>query len=308
MIQQDLALTQPSGIFIIDKPGDMSSAKLVAFVKRVLGVKKAGHTGTLDPFATGVMVCCVNQATKLSRFFLGGGKSYEATLTLGVETDTQDVTGSVIATCGETTFSRETIASVLSRFLGESDQLPPVYSALKHKGKRLYRLAREGRPVQKPARRVHISSIHLISVDLPDVRIQMSCGAGTYVRTLCADIGKALGCGAHLKQLKRTEACGFRLEDALQMSTLEQLAGSGKGFDEMISMAEALKGFPEVEAEDGVAQKIRHGRSLPKTAFGFDHGGQNKFIKVVDRNHRLLAVLTSCSEKSTYDYECVLGA
>lgn len=301
-------MTQPSGFFIIDKPGEISSAKLVAFVKRVLGVKKAGHTGTLDPFATGVMICCVNQATKLARFFLGGGKSYEATLTLGIETDTQDATGSVISTCGETTFSKEAIASALNLFSGENDQLPPVYSALKHEGKRLYRLAREGRPVQKPARRVHISSIHLLSVNLPDVRFQVSCSAGTYVRTLCADIGKALGCGAHLKQLKRTEACGFRIEDALQLSTLEQLAGSGKGFDGMIPMAEALKGFTEVVAEEGAIRKIRHGQPLPKTAFGVDRGGQNKFIKVVDRDHRLLAILTSCGEKSTYDYECVLSA
>jgi len=299
---------KPSGVFIIDKPGEISSAKLVAFVKRVLGVKKAGHTGTLDPFATGVMVCCVNQATKLARFFLGGDKSYEATLTLGVETDTQDVTGNVIATCGETTFSGEVLETVLNRFLGEIDQLPPVYSALKHKGKRLYRLAREGRPVQKPARRIEISSIRLLSVELPDIRFHVSCSAGTYIRTLCADIGAALGCGAHLKRLKRTEACGFRLEDAVQMSALEHLAGSGRGFEAMIPMAEALKGFPEVVAEESVARKIHHGQPLPKTAFGSDYGSGNEYVKVVDRDHRLLAILKSCGEKSTYDYECVLSA
>lgn len=299
---------QPSGIFIIDKPEEMSSAKLVAIVKRILCVRKAGHTGTLDPFATGVMICCVNQATKLARFFLSGGKSYEATLTLGVETDTQDVTGSVIAVCENINFTRETIASALNRFLGETDQQPPVYSALKHKGKRLYRLAREGRPVQKPARRISISSIKLLSADPPDIRFRVTCSSGTYIRTLCADIGKALGCGAHLRLLRRTEVCGFRIEDALQLSTLESLARSGKGFDRMISMAGALTEFPEVVAENDVVRMIHHGQPLPKTAFGFDQGGQNKLIKVVDRNHRLLAILTSCGEKSTYDYECVLSA
>ncbi len=286
----------------------MSSARLVASVKRILGVKKAGHTGTLDPFATGVMVCCVNRATKLARFFLGGGKSYEATLSLGVETDTQDVTGSVIATCDDTNFARDTIVSVLNRFMGEIDQLPPIYSALKHNGKRLYRLAREGRPVQKPVRRVRISSIHLLSVDLPEIRFQVSCSSGTYIRTLCSDIGKTLGCGAHLKQLRRTEACGFRIEDALDVSTFEKRAGSGKGFDGMISMSEALKGFPEVVAEENVVRKIRHGQPLPRTAFKFDYGGQNKFIKVVDRDHHLLAILTLCDEKSAYKYEVVLSA
>ena len=134
----------------------------------------------------------------------------------------------------------------------------------------------------------------------------MQCG--TYIRTLCADIGNVLGCGAHLKQLRRTEACGYRIEDALQLPALEQLAGSGKGFDPMISMAEALKGFPEVVVEEGVAREIRNGRPLPKTVFGIEDRGQNKFIKVVDRDHRLLAILTSCGEKSTYDYECVLSA
>lgn len=308
MTQRNFALTQPSGILIIDKPGEISSAKLVANIKRILGVKKAGHAGTLDPFATGVMVCCVNQATKLARFFLGGGKSYEATLTLGVETDTQDVTGTVISDNGKTTFSREAIVTVLRRFLGEIDQSPPIYSALKHKGKRLYRLAREGRPVQKPARRVNVSSIGLLSVDLPDVSFRVSCSSGTYIRTLCADIGKALGCGAHLKQLNRTEASGFRIEDAMQISMLEKLANAGKGFEGMISMTEALQGFPEIVVEDGMARKIRHGQPLSKRALGTGHGGQNKFIKVVDTDHRLLAILKTCGEKSTYDYECVLGA
>jgi tRNA pseudouridine55 synthase len=299
---------QPSGIFVMNKPVDMSSAGLVAVIKRILGVKKAGHTGTLDPFATGVVVCCVNQATKLARFLIRGDKSYEATLTLGIETDTQDVTGRMTATSEGTNFTQEAITSVLDGFRGDIDQVPPVYSALKHKGKRLYRLARQGRPVQKPARRVHISLIRLLSVDMPDVRFQVTCSAGTYIRTLCADIGEALGCGGHLKQLKRTEACGFHLDEALDISTLEQLAVSGRKFDRMISMTEALKAFPTVVVENGVARKIRYGQPLSKTEVAFESEGQQKHFKVVDRNHRLLAVLKSYSEKSTYDYECVLSA
>lgn len=299
---------QPSGIFVIDKPVDMSSAGLVAVVKRILGVKKAGHTGTLDPFATGVMVCCVNQATKLARFLIGGDKSYEATLTLGIETDTQDATGRVTATREDTNFSREAITSVLDGFIGDIDQVPPVYSALKHKGVRLYRLARQGRPVQKPARRVHISLIRLLSVDMPDVRFQVTCSAGTYIRTLCADIGAVLGCGGHLKQLKRTTACGFHLDEALDILTLEQLAVSGRKFDRMVSMTEALKAFPTVVVENGVARKIRYGQPLSKTEVAFENGGHQKHFKIVDKNDRLLAVLKSYSEKSTYDYECVLSA
>jgi tRNA pseudouridine55 synthase len=299
------APVQSSGIFVVDKPSGLSSAGLVAVVKRALGVRKIGHAGTLDPLATGVMVCCVNQATKLARFFLGGDKSYVATLLLGVETDTQDASGRVTATQEVAAFSKKELSSMLAQFSGDIEQVPPVYSALKHRGVRLYRLARQGRPVEKPPRQVHISAIRLLGIDLPEVRFEVTCSAGTYIRTLCADIGQRLGCGGHLKQLRRTAACGFPIDEAVTLETLKQLAVAGKAFERMIPMAEALRAFPEVVAEKDAVVAIGHGRPLLKQALGPMGGGPKKYIKVVDRNHRLLAILTSSDGKNSYDYESV---
>ena len=153
--QQDL-----SGIVAVDKPKNITSAKVVAHVKRLLNAKKAGHAGTLDPFAEGVLVCCINDATRLARFLLAGNKTYEATLKLGIDTDTQDSTGSVTAVSREFDYPQDTIRSVVKQFEGRIEQQPPVFSALKHKGTPLYKLARQGTPVQKPARSVHIASIN----------------------------------------------------------------------------------------------------------------------------------------------------
>ena len=300
-------MTETSGVFIVDKPAGMTSAGLTNILKRLLKVKKIGHSGTLDPFATGVMVCCTGQATRLSRFFLAGTKSYEAVMVLGVATDTQDATGTVTAVSGETNFPEEVVSEVLARFMGESLQAPPVYSALKHEGVPLYRLAREGRPVQKPARPIHISEIRLIDMNLPEVRFQVTCSAGTYIRTLCTDMGTLLGCGAHLKELRRTEACGFGIGEAVSLEALQELAEEGRAFERMISMSDALKGLPEVVATPAVAEKIRYGRPVLKTDLGVDLRNGERYIKIVDRDRCLIAVLTMDEDKSAYDYGCVMG-
>ncbi len=203
------------GIFVIDKPENISSAAVVARLKKILGVRKAGHAGTLDPFATGVLVCCVNQATKLARFFLHSNKKYTAVLKLGVETDTQDLTGTVISRCEDINFDEKKIKSVFEKFKGAIEQVPPVYSALKHEGVPLYKLARQGKPVQKPPRPVFISCLNIIEINLPEISFEVSCSGGTYIRTLCADIGAELGCGGHLKELRRTESSGFPLMNLL---------------------------------------------------------------------------------------------
>jgi tRNA pseudouridine55 synthase len=291
----------------MDKPEGLSSAGLVAVVKKTLKVRKIGHAGTLDPMATGVMVCCTNQATKLARFFLGGNKRYEATLSLGIETDTQDATGTVTATHSVPGFTKDKLKAVLETFMGDMEQTPPVYSALKHRGVPLYRLARRGQPVQKPPRSVHILSIQLLDMVLPEVRFEVVCSAGTYIRTLCADIGNRLGCGGHMKELRRTTASGFHIHEALSVEALKELAKEGRGFDKMVPMAEALKELETVIAEKDVATAISYGRPLPKQVLGTGKKSSANFIKVVDRNHRLLAVLSSSDGKKTYDYECVFN-
>lgn len=295
-----------SGILIVDKSAGISSAKVVARVKKLLKARKAGHTGTLDPFATGVLVCCINRATKLSRFFLHGEKKYEAILHLGIETDTQDSTGKVTSTYNNIEFSEKTIRSVFKQFEGTITQLPPVYSALKYKGIPLYKHARKNKPVQKPARRVSILSLEILEINLPTIRFEVSCSAGTYIRTLCADIGEALGCGGHLKELRRTESSGFTIKDAATLEELEKSALSEDLSDRIISMSNALKDMPEHVADKTLAQKIMHGNIMTKNDFLPEKGNlEEGFIKIVDADNSLIAILKYNNDNNTYEYFCV---
>lgn len=210
---------QNSGVLILDKPPGITSAGAVARVKRLTGVSRVGHAGTLDPLATGVLVCATNQATRLCRFFLAGRKTYEAVLTLGQETDTQDAAGSPVGEPRPVTMSAEAVGEAFSRFRGNFLQQPPAFSALKQDGVPLYRLARRGTPVQKPPREVTVFELRIDEIRLPDVRFTVSCSAGTYVRSLCADIGRTLDCGGHLKSLRRLKSGLFTLEQAVGLGS-----------------------------------------------------------------------------------------
>lgn len=297
-----------SGVIVVDKPPGITSAKVVARVKKLLKAKKVGHTGTLDPFATGVLVCCINRATKLSRFFLHGKKKYDAVLHLGVETDTQDSTGNVTEKCNNVKFSKKTIQSAFKKFEGTIKQLPPIYSALKHKGIPLYKLARSKRPVQKPARQVSIIYLKILEIHLPTIRFEVFCSAGTYIRTLCADIGASLGCGGHLKELRRIESSGFTIADAVTLEELEDLTLSKKSSDRIISMSNALKDIPEHIADEVLVNKIIHGHIMTKNIVMFETiNAFEGFIKIVDTDKKLVAVLKYTNDKNRYDYCCVFN-
>ncbi len=295
-----------NGVVVIDKPAGVTSAKVVATVKRLLRVEKAGHAGTLDPFATGALICCLNLATRLAPFFLGGHKTYEAVLMLGIDTDTQDGTGTMLSACEVTDISEQEIRSAFQQFEGKIDQRPPVFSALKHKGVPLYKLARSGRPVQKPARSVWIDAIEISAIALPEVHFTVSCSAGTYIRTLCADIGAALGCGGHLKSLRRIESSGFSIREAVSLPELETLAASGDLGSRFIRMTDALRGMPVLEAGAVLAGKIRHGQMLTDIDLAVDkmHFADG-FIRVVDSDNRLLAVVELNRKDRTIKYNCV---
>lgn len=295
-----------NGVIVIDKPADITSARVVARVKALLNVGKAGHTGTLDPFATGVLVCCINDATKLARFLLHGNKKYEAVLQLGVETDTQDFTGNIISTCNKTEFSDKQLRTAFKKFEGDVKQLPPVYSALKHKGVPLYKLARKGKPVQKPARDIFISNINILETALPAIRFEVSCSAGTYIRTLCSDIGKVLGCGGCLKELRRIESSGFTIKESLTLPELERLALSNKLSDRIISMADTLQNMPEHIADKALTDKIIHGNTITMLdGIGRHAEDKDAFIKILDTNKNLIAVLNFKKDSNRYHYCCV---
>ncbi|MDF1593024.1 MAG: tRNA pseudouridine(55) synthase TruB [Desulfobacterales bacterium] len=297
---------ETNGIVVIDKPAGITSAKVVAVVKKLLGAKKVGHTGTLDPFATGVMICCLNQATRLARFFLSGHKTYEAVLRLGIDTDTQDSTGTVTSQCEWIEFSENKIRSVLKQFTGTIQQQPPAFSALKHKGVPLYKLARSGQPVRKAARRVQITAIEIRAIELPEIRFVVSCSAGTYIRTLCADIGAALGCGGHLKTLRRIESSGFSIREAISLPSLEAVSASGNVQDCIIDMAGALRNMPVFVADSGLMDKIRFGKPLTDLDMDPDRIDlSGDFFKVVDSENRLLAVVSLNKKDRAYKYNCV---
>jgi len=297
------------GVVVVDKPAGISSAGVVAAVKRIFGARKAGHAGTLDPFATGVLVCCLNQATRLSRFFLHGDKAYAAQLHLGIETDTQDATGKVIGVAEDPKLSQAEIQAAFERFKGRIWQTPPTYSALKHRGTPLYKLARSGAPVQKEARQVVISHLDVRAIHLPEVWFDVVCSGGTYVRTLCADIGRTLGCGGHLKALRRVESSGFKITEAVSLETLEALAGTDRLDTAVIAMADALRNTPAFRADVCLAEKIRFGRKLSAADVTGPCGeappkkGQ-RLVKILDGEGCLLAVLEYNRHSGSYDY-CV---
>lgn len=303
---------ETNGILIVDKPEGITSAKVIAVVKKRLKAKKAGHAGTLDPFATGVLVCCINKATKLAGFFLKGNKKYEAVLHLGIETDTQDVTGNVTSTGKINNILEQHILSVIQQFKGKIKQTPPAYSALKHKGIPLYKYARKGLFIQKPARDTFISHIKILEINLPEIHFEVSCSSGTYVRTLGADIGIALGCGGHLKKLKRVESSGFSIKDAVNFSDIKKTHLKENDSDQvlckLVSMTDALPNLPEYIADDLLIKRIIHGHTMTTKDICLPNINEKQiFIKILDTDHNLIAILQFNKEACNYKYFCVLS-
>jgi tRNA pseudouridine55 synthase len=295
-----------NGIIVVDKPPDMTSAHVVTQVRRILRVKKVGHTGTLDPFATGVLVCCINKATRLSQFLVYGKKRYEGVMRLGIRTDTQDLTGRVISTEPDLRVRERDVRRAFLGFLGVKHQNPPVYSALKHHGVPLYRLARHGTFVQKPPKRISIYELEVLDVSLPHVRFEVCCSPGTYVRTLCADIGDALGCGAHLSVLRRTESGRFSLDEAVSLNALKRLYATGKISNHIIPMSAALRGMPVISANGELVQKIQHGYPVSwEEVAAVRLRRTSPWIKVTDTQGKLVAVMSSSKKKGVYPYACV---
>lgn len=261
------------GVLSINKPSGMTSHDVVAQVRRLLGEKRIGHTGTLDPLATGVLVLCIGKATRIARFLEAGEKEYSATLRLGITTDTLDAEGRVLDTVTYIRPDNDALLRVMKRFTGQLMQTPPAYSAIKVGGVPSYKLARQGKAEELKAREVTIHSIDLLAYHDPFIRISVRCSKGVYIRSLCADIGKALGMGAHLTALTRTRSGRFTLETALaldqvRLSRTERLPGHG-----LMSIDEALGEMPAVTFDAHDAKKISQGGRVTKAdARGDDEG------------------------------------
>lgn len=263
-----------TGVIILDKPGGITSFGAVARVRRICGEKKCGHTGTLDPMATGVMTILLGGATRFCEFLPSHDKSYEAVFRLGTVTDTLDITGQVVET-RQVTSGEADVREALSAFEGQISQLPPMYSAVSVNGQRLYDLARQGVEVERAERQVTVFSIQMLSANQAEgeYRIAVNCSAGTYIRQLVSDLGEKLGCGAVLTALRRTRANGF---DISRASTLEQLeaAAQGGGLGELVIPVDcALEAYPQVRVSEAQAKRFSNGGELALDRLSFG-GGQ----------------------------------
>jgi tRNA pseudouridine55 synthase len=250
-----------SGILLMDKPAGPSSFEVVRRVRKALKVRKAGHGGTLDPFATGLLLLCLGEATKLVPFLMPEPKTYRAEVKLGEETDTQDLTGEVTARI-EALPEPEQIYEAAAWFVGEIEQVPPMYSALRHQGERLYKMARRGETVDVKPRQVTIYELTVQEVALPLVTLTVTCSPGTYIRTLAADLGRTLSCGAHLTALRRLAVGPFAVEEALTLETMRDLTREELAL-RIIPLAECLPGLRALEVQPEAAARLGHGQALP---------------------------------------------
>ncbi len=244
------------GIINVYKEKGFTSFDVVAKMRGILGQRKVGHTGTLDPAAEGVLPVCAGKGTRLCDMLTDRDKTYRATLLLGTETDTQDTTGTVLSEKSTDFLKEEEVRDAILSFVGDYEQIPPMYSALKVDGKKLYELAREGKVVERQARPVKIHEIIIESVKLPEVVMTVSCSKGTYIRTLCHDIGEKLSAGGCMKELLRTRAGRFFVEDSLTLSELQALKDQGRLLEAVLPVESVFSEYREIRSEGGELDKL----------------------------------------------------
>lgn len=254
-----------NGILNIYKEAGFTSHDVVAKLRGILKQKKIGHTGTLDPDAEGVLPVCVGNATKLCAVLTEKEKTYEAVLLLGQETDTQDLSGRVLRRA-EVNVSEEEVQKAILSFQGSYDQIPPMYSALKVNGKKLYELAREGKEVERKARRVTIREISISRIELPEVSFRVTCGSGTYIRALCYDIGQRLGCGGCMKSLLRTQVDRFDMKDSLRLSQIEEKMAEGRILECLIPVDSMFEQYPRIQMKETGDRLVYNGNPFQSDA------------------------------------------
>lgn len=298
-----------SGFVVVDKPAGITSHDVVNRIRRIFGTRKVGHTGTLDPFATGVLPVAVNDGTKAIPFLDEGVKSYLAVMLLGITTDTLDTTGTILTDNGCVSISPERIAQVMETFSGTISQTPPMYSAIKSAGTPLYKLARQGQIVDRPARQVEIHSLEILDISLPRVMFQVVCSRGTYIRTLADDIGSELDCGAALESLRRLSSGPFELGQSHSLEELENAGRSTQLEECCVTLETALGHLPEIRLNESGAASVRHGKApswsqtVSGEAYGLSHGALLRLSKDCDGT---LAAIAELKKHSDADSSIVL--
>ena len=263
--REDINKSVVSGVLVVDKPISLTSHDVVQTIRRGTGIRRAGHTGTLDPRASGVLVVLIGPAVRLSEYVSASDKRYQATIHLGSSTDTYDADGRV-TNSAPVTVTEPQFEQVLGQFVGEIEQVPPPYSAIKVQGRKAYEMAREGEEVILEPRKINVYSLELLEWAPPEAVIDVFCSSGTYVRSLANDLGNALGCGAHLVGLRRTKSGRFTLRDAVPLRRLQESFLAGDWYKFLIPAAEALADWPLVELDADQVELIRHGHRVPAEA------------------------------------------
>ena len=276
-----------NGFLLVNKDPGITSSRVVQIVKKKFQLKKVGHLGTLDPMATGLLIIAINRATKFASLLLQSEKSYRAEVTLGIQTDTDDAEGEAISS-KEVDISELEIKETLLTFLGASYQLPPDYSALKHKGKPMYKYARNGIKVEKAERKIFIKNIQNILIEIPKVSFDITCSKGTYIRSIARDLGAKLGCGAHLSGLIRTSQEKFMLSDACSLDDIN--------LEGLISLEKAFEDLDFIKLNEKDSKAFIHGRSIE---IDFDH---TNLLRVYDSANQFIAIGKNSSEGFKHEY------
>ena len=288
------------GILIIDKPSGPTSHDVVNRVRRATKIKQIGHAGTLDPMATGVLVVCVGQATRISEYLAGHDKAYRATIRLGIETNTYDADGEIVAT-HEVNVDRARVERALAQFVGEVQQVPPMYSAIKREGQKLYELARQGIEIERAARSVIVHSIELREYEAPTAIIDVQCSAGTYVRSIAHDLGAVLGTGGHLSELQRVAAGPFTIDQAITLEAFAAAAQEGAWHIHLRAIDEALKDWPLVVLAEPDRVRALNGAPI----FSLNLSGTR--CRAHDARGNLIALLVFDQNKHWWRAEKVLA-
>ncbi|MEJ2599640.1 MAG: tRNA pseudouridine(55) synthase TruB [Anaerolineales bacterium] len=252
-----------SGVLVVDKPVGMTSHDVVQVIRRGTGIRRAGHTGTLDPRASGVLVILVGPAVRLSEYVSASDKRYQATIRLGSTTDTYDSEGAITSSMDIGNITEDEFDDILQKFVGEMEQVPPPYSAVKVKGRKAYEMARKGEKVELEPRIINVYSLEILEWAPPEAVVDVYCSSGTYVRSLANDLGKEIGVGAHLVGLRRTKSGRFTLRDAVPLRRLQEAFDAGDWYRFLIPAAEALADWPMVELDADQVELIRHGHRIP---------------------------------------------
>ncbi len=273
-----------SGVLVVDKPVGYTSHDIVQIIRRGTGIRRAGHTGTLDPRASGVLVVLLGPAVRLSEYVSASDKRYQAVIQLGTTTDTYDADGEVL-TNNPVNITEEQFVAALQSFIGEIEQVPPPYSAVKVKGRKAYEIAREGEEIDLQPRKIRVYSLELLEWAPPEAVIDVYCSSGTYIRSLANDLGKMLGCGAHLVGLRRTKSGRFTLRDAVPLRKLKEAFEQGNWYQYVIPAAEALSDWPSVDLTNEQVDAVRHGHRIPGKA------GIGKMARGISEQGELIALL-----------------